>query len=412
MEQAKESSRRRLILAGMVLIIGIVCLFGLVELLLWAAGVESIAERRRALSEAKAACKSTLTRSDTLGWVPRPSVRETIAGVTYIINSRDSINSLGFRGEEISQEKPEGSLRILCLGDSCTYGAMVSDKDAYPAVLERLLAAKLRPRQVEVINGGVVGYSSLQALLLLQEKGFALQPDIVTICVGFNDAGTIPGAMVVDDTNYFPNKTDAELYGFWPRLATKWKIRLGASRAFSLLDRAITSLVENLRELSNNPGTRTATQRKRVSIREYEANLAKLANQCRERGIEAVMLSLSLPDEYASTMQRVAEAARVTYIDTEPVLTARSGLVAEARQNEGTGTRLGPEEQTDQAAQKVLQTQKWIFAQDSKRKLSPQILLTHSDRALFIDPCHPTTLGYRIISELIAETMSDRGLLK
>ncbi len=412
MEQAKESSRRRLILAGTVLIIGIVCLFGLVELLLWAAGVESIAERRRALSEDKAACTSTLTRSDTLGWVLRPSPPETIATAAYSMDLLDRINSLGFRGKEISQKKPEGSLRVLCLGDSCTYGVIVSDQDAYPAVLERLLAAKLRPRQVEVINGGVVGYSSLQALLLLQEKGFALQPDIVTICVGYNDVGTIPGAMVVDDRNYFPNKTDAELYGFWPRLATKWKIRLGASRAFSLLDRAITSLFENSRELPNNQGTRTAPRRKRVSIRQYEANLAKLANQCQKRGIEVVMLRLSIPDEYASTMQRVAEAAHVTYIDTETVLTARSVLVAEARQNEGTGARLGPEEQTEQAARKVLQAQKWIFEQDSKRKLSPRILLTHSDPALFIDPCHPTPLGHRIISELIAETMSDRGLLK
>ena len=33
-----------------------------------------------------------------------------------------SINSLGYRGAEISRKKKPGTLRILCLGDSGTYG--------------------------------------------------------------------------------------------------------------------------------------------------------------------------------------------------------------------------------------------------------------------------------------------------
>ncbi|MBN1593837.1 MAG: hypothetical protein JW941_11405 [Candidatus Coatesbacteria bacterium] len=412
MEQVGEFSRRRLILAGTVLVIGIVCLFCLLELLLWAAGVESIAQRRRALFEAKAASKSTLTRSDTLGWAPRPSPPDVMASAAPDLPFSNRISSLGFRGEEISQEKPEGMLRILCLGDSCTYGAMVSEMDAYPGVLERLLATQLKPRQVEVINGGVVGYSSLQALLSLEEKGFALSPDIVTICACYNDAGTIPGAMVVDDRDYLPNKTDAELYGFWPQLATKWKIRLGASRVFSLLDRAITSLFESLHEPSNNRESGTEPKRRRVGIPEYEANLTKLADECRERGIEVVMMSLSLPDEYAAAMRRTAEATGVTFIDTEPVLAEQCALMAEIGRKEDVEARADSEEQMGQTNQRLLQAQKWMFEQDSRRKLSHEILLTHTDSALFLDPCHPTPLGYRIIAELMAKTMFDRDLLK
>ena len=125
-----------------------------------------------------------------------------------------------------------------------------------------------------------------------------------------------------------------------------------------------------------------------------------------------MMMSLSLPDEYAATMQRVAEAADVTYIDTEPVLAAHSSLVAEVRRNEGLGDRLGPEQHTEHVAQRLLQAKKWMFELDSRPKLSSRILLTHSDPALFMEPCHPTPLGYRIISNLIAETMSEQGLLK
>ena len=106
MEQSQESSRRRLILAGVVLIVGIVCLLGLVELLLWTVGVESIAERRRALAEAKAACRSTLTRSDTLGWELRPTAPDAMKGAASGIPLLNRINSLGFRGDEFPWKKP------------------------------------------------------------------------------------------------------------------------------------------------------------------------------------------------------------------------------------------------------------------------------------------------------------------
>lgn len=412
MQQAKEDSRRRLLLAGLALIVAIIGLFSLVELVLWAAGVESIAQRQRALSEPQDSSERTaITQSPTFGWAPRPGARETIGGVMY------SINSLGFRGEELPQQKPERSLRILCLGDSCTYGLMVSADDAYPAVLERLLADRLAPRQVEVINGGVLGYSSLQALILLQEKGFALQPDIVTVGVGFNDSGSIPGAIIVDGTNYFIDKTDVELYGFWRRLATKCKIRLGASRTFSLLDRAITSLVGSSHQLLNRAQTAAPARRKRVPIPEYEANLASLAKQCQQRGIGVVMVSLSIPEDYASAVRRAAEAQSTAYVDTEPIFAARSVFAAAVEERKGAEARTGsdsssPGEQADQDNVWAVQAQKGVFIKDADRKFSQEMLLVHSDTTLFFDRAHPTPLGHRIVAQLIADAIFERGLVK
>ncbi len=63
-----------------------------------------------------------------------------------------SINSLGFRGPEITREKPEGMFRIVALGASTTYGIYVSDEYTYPYQLEKKLDEKFGSDKIEVIN--------------------------------------------------------------------------------------------------------------------------------------------------------------------------------------------------------------------------------------------------------------------
>jgi lysophospholipase L1-like esterase len=92
-------------------------------------------------------------------------------------------NALGFRGPELR----DGPLRILALGDSCTWGWRVGQNESYPAVLQQVLDQQYGDGRYQVINAGVPGYTSYQTLVALQEKGLPLKPDIVIIAVGFND---------------------------------------------------------------------------------------------------------------------------------------------------------------------------------------------------------------------------------
>lgn len=101
------------------------------------------------------------------------------------------INALQLRGGEISREKPPGVFRIACLGDSATFGVWreregVFGYDSYPAELARLLAAA-GYRQVEVLNAGVVGYSSSHGLRQFMVGILELAPDVVTVRFGMND---------------------------------------------------------------------------------------------------------------------------------------------------------------------------------------------------------------------------------
>jgi len=102
---------------------------------------------------------------------------------------RISINSLGFRGEEVTLEKGPGKFRILCLGDSFTFGSFVNDEDTFPRLLGETLLH--RGMSVEVINGGVGGSTIIDQAYFLR-KGLVLKPDVVLLTFSEND---------VDDLN-------------------------------------------------------------------------------------------------------------------------------------------------------------------------------------------------------------------
>lgn len=92
------------------------------------------------------------------------------------------INSLGLRGPEIESAKPPGVRRVLCLGDSCTFGAA----HPYPELLQAMLDERA-PGRFQVLNAGVIGYTSLHGLEWYERELAPLRPDVVTIYFGWND---------------------------------------------------------------------------------------------------------------------------------------------------------------------------------------------------------------------------------
>ena len=90
------------------------------------------------------------------------------------------INADGFKGPDI--DKTHSRVRILTIGDSCTFGTMF-DEYSYPRTLERELSRL--GKAVEVINAGVQGYAPSNVLGRIDEFK-ALRPEITTIYIGWN----------------------------------------------------------------------------------------------------------------------------------------------------------------------------------------------------------------------------------
>ncbi|HIG45411.1 MAG TPA: hypothetical protein EYQ20_02925 [candidate division Zixibacteria bacterium] len=116
-----------------------------------------------------------------LGVVLNPLARYDTG--TYAI----TINSLGYRGKVFHREKSPETYRIVCLGASSTLGVGVPDNETYSVHLDSLLNARVPIRRFEVINAGVPGYTSAECLINFSMRVMDLQPDMVTIYLGYND---------------------------------------------------------------------------------------------------------------------------------------------------------------------------------------------------------------------------------
>ncbi|MDD5746029.1 MAG: GDSL-type esterase/lipase family protein, partial [Candidatus Omnitrophica bacterium] len=97
-----------------------------------------------------------------------------------------------FAGRSAVIEKKKG-LRILCLGDSYTYGLGVAREESYPAQLERLLRKEPGYDEVEVINCGKPGINTPLLAKDFRRLATRYQPDIVLLLIGVNDAWNFEG---------------------------------------------------------------------------------------------------------------------------------------------------------------------------------------------------------------------------
>ena len=92
------------------------------------------------------------------------------------------INSLGYRNREFEESKPEGTYRILVLGDSFILGWGVRQNAMVTHLLEESLQEEAGEHSVEVINAGfAAGYAPDTYYVYLKERGLALNPDLVVM---------------------------------------------------------------------------------------------------------------------------------------------------------------------------------------------------------------------------------------
>lgn len=99
---------------------------------------------------------------------------------------RVTIDSLGLRlTKPIPASKTEGKYRILCIGDSLTFGLFVDDEAAYPYLLQQRLD-RLSGR-FEVLNAGIGNISINDEVYYLEKVGLKLKPDLVILYFSPND---------------------------------------------------------------------------------------------------------------------------------------------------------------------------------------------------------------------------------
>lgn len=236
-----------------------------------------------------------------------------------------SLNSRGFRDREFSTAKPPGAFRIVCLGDSWTFGANVGQDQNYPRQLQGLLQRAYPNRKIEVLNLGVLGYSSFQGRELLRRIALSLDPDVVIIAYALNDAS--PAGFHDSDMSGF-NTSPAEKLGAWLSAhAESYKLL----RYFlAIMTYRPPSFADKLRKTAETAAMANEPEEPeklkpwlRVPLKDYEANITEMISLARSRGVGVILLYNELiRTRYRTALEEIAHAQRVPFVDGNALVSA------------------------------------------------------------------------------------------
>ena len=97
-----------------------------------------------------------------------------------------SINEHHMRDAEIPVERDEDEVRILCVGDSFTYGGGLAQEETFPHFMQQRYGPPAESG-VRVMNGGANGWTTRYQRVFIEKKMDALDPDVVVLAFNWND---------------------------------------------------------------------------------------------------------------------------------------------------------------------------------------------------------------------------------
>jgi lysophospholipase L1-like esterase len=216
-------------------------------------------------------------------WRLKPNLDHVIWDFTVV-----STNAQHFRAGYPIGRKPAGMFRIVCLGDSVTFGYRVppvwperpKDYDPewqpFPTLLEQELRKANPNRRIEVFPMAVPGYTSHQGLAWLRRDIDYLQPDLVIASFGWNDASVSDMAdRQTIDTRWFP-------------VTSRWLV--DHSQAFAHAARWLRSRKQPVGE----PAAPAPVPR--VSESEYVNNFTAIVNLAGSRNARVIVIGAPYRD--------------------------------------------------------------------------------------------------------------------
>jgi len=238
----------------------------------------------------------------------KPNLSHSTIATGSISKGSVSTNQDGFRVTGITVKKPPGVLRVLCLGDSVTFGLDVNDDETYPYYLQKRLSLDYPGREIQVINTGCPGYTIVQGLELFTRKGLCYEPDI--IIAGFSH-----------HEFQAASKTDLQRISS-PESVKRTKSLLYRSAFYLMLRRIITPSSEYIgtpRDVEIAEGKALM----RVPVDDYKKALQELIDIAARKKIALIFINLPNPgvvlrqqeDEHHAVLNDCVEKNECYFID-------------------------------------------------------------------------------------------------
>lgn len=256
--------------------------------------------------------KSLFATHAALFWKNSPNIQDEefeYYNNTYRVNT----NADGFRNSHLSPAKSLKSYRIVCLGDEITFGAGVNQIHTYPNILESMMRSSYHFYITEVVNAGVIGYSSYQNKVMLWEYCSKYNPDLIVVMALHNDY-------------VLESRADEERI---PQNPILYKIQrnLFDLRTYTIAKSFVSGVFPHL--FLEETGDKSVF---RVSPNDYKRNLEEIADIADE--LEAKVIFINPPDKntaevkealhYKKILKEVAQE-RGVYIDLKTMFYKKRG---------------------------------------------------------------------------------------
>jgi len=202
-------------------------------------------------------------------------------------------NSLGFRGENPPKEF-EKYLTIITIGGSTTECYYLSEGKTWPDILGKKLSEKFN--RIWVNNAGLDGHSTYGHLILLRDVVSEIKPKLVLFLIGINDLGLSDCGTKFDIKMQRPNGIISLLAEYLKVFALADNMLMWC-RAQKLklahnMDHNINSIgKEGQYEENQDTYERELKKYKNNFLPRYEENVKLLAENCRAKGIEPVLIT-------------------------------------------------------------------------------------------------------------------------
>jgi len=288
-------------------------------------------------------------------WRLKPNLNHAIWDFTVL-----STNAQSIRADYPIGAKPAGTFRIICLGDSVTFGYRVPpvwpDKPndynpdwlPYPMLLEKELRKANPNRSIEVFPMAVPGYTTHQGLAWLRRDIAKLKPDMVIASFGWNDVSVsdLPDRETIS-TRWFP-------------VAGRWLI--DHSQAIAHATRWYHA--------RGGPTKAVKTPVPRVSEMEYVENFRAIVKLARDHGASVIVIGAPYRDSktnpteaqlmtrYRAALKAAMQESQTPYLEilelTEAAGSVNQGFFGELIHPNHMGHRLMASELLEMMSQQHL----------------------------------------------------------
>ena len=114
-----------------------------------------------------------------------------------------SINSLGFRGPQLTQPKPPEALRFAFVGASTTFCAEVGGNElTWPHLVTEAIQKEYPELSIDYVNAAVPGYTVKTSLINFRRRVAPLRPDLTVIYHATNDLSLETRSLAMDQGIY------------------------------------------------------------------------------------------------------------------------------------------------------------------------------------------------------------------